>query len=646
MVILSRTDTPLLLRIVRGQQHASDKDHEEPPPKKRCTYNPELVTSKNMATEDGPHLSDDTEMRLPPPPKQRAAKLRLNSGMEKEEQDANVEPLVDNEIRLPQPRKQKAIRLTKEEEDAIFADPLSSDDEIRMPAPHKKKTSKLLLSPQSCQEDKELRKPKKKPGRKTEELRIPALGSYAKGKADKAKYEVPTDKKSISVAASPVPAGAVTDNGFTWSMEHSSQKSSQGARSYGSRNKTLNIHRQAPKKTFGKPKGKSSIGSEKGRSWGVKASADKGEDGSESECSLKDPQEFEPDELDAVLNSCRTGTTDSESDKTKDASSQSIRRNTQHSIPNSQDYSSEGLSVPSAIFKTRKPADTGKSMLNDDELADILKAPLAHVQREDWMQNHGISSSQPNSSAPQEALDNLQDYIQQLPEEEIEGTQCTLCKDVVEMEDYWEFWKGKERTVKNHTAFCTAHKKKTARENYYKEGYPTIDWNVLPTRIRKHRTTLLRILSNQRPSSYRDRYEPLALTGKAAAVPSRRKDLPASVQEELASYALDDQSTYPGYYGPHGRRAITEHVMKVLKNEIKNCKDPVVQASGPAAFVQAVLVPEMAVMLIMEDCRVDREGAEKIRTETYSMGMLLNEEIEDVLEGQHDSDDENEYQLR
>jgi hypothetical protein len=68
-----------------------------------------------------------------------------------------------------------------------------------------------------------------------------------------------------------------------------------------------------------------------------------------------------------------------------------------------------------------------------------------------------------------------------------------------------------------------------------------------------------------------------------------------------------------------------------------------VQGSGPATFVQAVLVPETAILLIMEDCRVDREEAEEIREKTYDIGMLLNEEIEDTVEVHEQSDDENEY---
>ena len=288
--------------------------------------------------------------------------------------------------------------------------------------------------------------------------------------------------------------------------------------------------------------------------------------------------------------------------------------------------------------------------MDDVELTKLLderaKAPRLIHQLGDWVQGQASSHSQSTSSAPEESLHNIDEYIEQLPQFVDEDALCGLCKEAVDVKDSWTFWKGKTKSVKNQTAFCNMHKRKSAQVEYEKEAYPTIDWTKLPKRIRKHRTALLEVFNNDRPSDHRERYEPLALTGKAAAVPTKRKDLPESIQEELESYALDDQFTYPGYYGPRGRRLITENVMKVLKNEIKNCNDAVVQGSGPAAFIQAVIVPETAILLIMEDCQVGREEAEAIREKTYEMGVLLNEEIEDQIEAQLSNDDDdvgNEY---
>ncbi|KAE8830302.1 hypothetical protein HRS9139_06926 [Pyrenophora teres f. teres] len=306
----------------------------------------------------------------------------------------------------------------------------------------------------------------------------------------------------------------------------------------------------------------------------------------------------------------------------------------------------ELLPVPSKKKRTRAGASKSESIFsNDDELEDGEKPAGFFTQLSTWKTNLEPDSSQPESSVPQGNLDEVHNYIDRLPQIE-EGSQCNLCNQPVEQEDYWDFWKGKDKTVKNKSAFCHAHKKKSAQEEYTQQGYPDIDWKALPRRIRRHKATLTKLLGKASSSIHRDRYEPLALTGKAAAVPSRRTDLPQSAQDTLDSFALDERAAYPGYYGPHGRRVITEHVMETLKSELKRSKDRVVQASGIAAFVQAVMVPEVAILLIMEDCKVDKQAAEGIREKTYDMGLLLNEEIEDEIERvEEDSEEENEYQV-
>ncbi|KAF2855452.1 hypothetical protein T440DRAFT_463860 [Plenodomus tracheiphilus IPT5] len=623
MGLLSRNGAPSLLRTVRGKMHASDKDHEEPAQKKRKTENRQLTKKDEAALYAEPQSSGDEELRKPSQ-KPKVSKPGLSKKM-----------------------------LTKEEEDAIYAEPMSSEDEqLRKPSPRKPKPSKPPLLPQSSQEDTELKKPTRESVRRVTEIKKPVPGSYAQGKADKARQAAAPNKENDSSAAPSSSAASVTDGAYAWGMEHSSQRSSQNARSYGSKRKTTNIHAPPQKKTFGKPKGISKPSSAGGHSWSKKVPSAKDEDDSLSDVSLKDPLELTPEELDAILASDVEGTEDPALRRVDCKPKHKASYKGLSKTAGIDKTFSDGLALPSVKSKKKKMTSTGgtsnSTMLDEDELEEILKHSRVCDQLDDWINNQSVLSSQPDSSAPQEALDSLHDYIQQLPGQDVEGTQCTLCKEPIEIEDYWDFWKGKDKTVKNHTAFCHAHKKKSAQDEYKREGYPTINWDTLPTRIRKHRMSLFQILTNDRPSTYRTRYEPLALTGKAAAVPSRRNDLPSTIQDELDSYAVDDQSTYPGYYGPHGRRAITEHVMKVLKNEIKICKDAVVQGSGPAAFVQAVLVPEMAVMLIMEDCEVDRERAEEIREATCEMGVLLNEEIEDEVEGDdgEGSDDENEYLYR
>lgn len=528
----------------------------------------------------------------------------------------------DDDHEEPTPKRQasgeKSPRKKQEEMD-INADPISSDDELRAPPPRPAKPSKPSITASSSV-DTELKRPQKSTAKKST-IRAPARGAYQSSQAHKSGGGRPEDKENT-----PTSSNASASGPIQWGMEHISQKKSKNAKGYGS--KTKNIHAPLPKK-FGKAASKDTV-----RTYGStsqsKSKQPPPDSGSDSEVSMLDDDELE--KLAEEVNAAE--------------------------IPEDTELRRVGSKPKRTVTESK---NTEVAPLDDDELSDVLEsisknpatkksekyAKTAQLfnQLSSWKESQDIPSSQPDSIATQEYLDDVSNYIERLPQIEEEGSRCTLCNDPVNSTDYWDFWKGKPKTVRHKSAFCHLHKKISAQDAYQEADYPSIDWKTLPRRLRRHKTTLTQILHNKRPSTHRARYEPLALTGKAAAVPSKRTDLSHAKQEELASYALDERSAYPGYYGPHGRRLITENIMELLKSDIKACNDSVVQASGIAAFVQAVLVPEAAVLLIMDDCSVGEEEAERIRTDTYDMGCLLHEEIEDevVRRPEDESEEENEY---
>ncbi|CAE7202400.1 hypothetical protein P3342_010848 [Pyrenophora teres f. teres] len=507
----------------------------------------------------------------------------------------------DEDHEEPLPKRRAIESRSPEKEEDIHAEPISSDEELPKPPPRKE--LKPIPAPEAkAKEDKELGTPPKRSAKKGA-IRAPARGAYHTGQAHK--------KDENMENASIFSAGSAGDGPIRWGMEHVSQKNSNNKKGYGS--KTKNIHAPPPPRKFGKPAPKSAAPTKLSQEKGIFPDSDDDDDIS---MLGEEKNEEEMDELRK-----EAGIWEPVEDP-------------------------ELLPVPSKKKRTRAGASKSESIFsNDDELEDGEKPAGFFTQLSTWKTNLEPDSSQPESSVPQGNLDEVHNYIDRLPQIE-EGSQCNLCNQPVEQEDYWDFWKGKDKTVKNKSAFCHAHKKKSAQEEYTQQGYPDIDWKALPRRIRRHKATLTKLLGKASSSIHRDRYEPLALTGKAAAVPSRRTDLPQSAQDTLDSFALDERAAYPGYYGPHGRRVITEHVMETLKSELKRSKDRVVQASGIAAFVQAVMVPEVAILLIMEDCKVDKQAAEGIREKTYDMGLLLNEEIEDEIERvEEDSEEENEYQV-
>lgn len=594
MVQLTR-DGPKLLKVVNQKQHASKKDHDEP-----------------VAGRERSPVTQKT----------------------REEADINAEPLsTDDELHKPSPRTQK--RKT------IHAAPPSSNEQLKAPTPRSSRPSKaasIAAKLATSQEADDLNVPMKR-GSRT------GLNGSAKHDARNAIKEVVDQDKENSSSSAPGSSSKSSQN-FDFGIEHLSQRSnkSSAAKKFGKKANTVtNIHAPVPPAPVSKapiPKKATRKAPRVPDAHMKKARRDTKGDGkaslgSDSEVSMVG-MESDP-ELRNVGSRNPLKKEPMASNSTYDIAE---LENVLQSTPD-EEY----------LTRANKRART-KNEMSVPEDKDLTRATkrsrptILHDQLGDWIKDRGPGSSQPDSSAPLLNMDNLNDYLEQLPEEEVEGTFCPLCRAPVNDDDYWDYWKGKERTVKHQNKFCHVHRIKSAWDEYRSEGYPDIKWTDLPQRIRKHRMTLFKILNNERSSGYRARYEPIALTGNAAAVPTKRKDLPEHIQQELESYALDHQSVYPGYYGPHGRRVITESIMKLLKNEIKNSTDAVVQGSGPATFVQAVLVPELAVLLIMEDCRVDREEAEDIRKKTYELGVLLNEEIEDRVELHDHSDDENEYGVR
>lgn len=59
--------------------------------------------------------------------------------------------------------------------------------------------------------------------------------------------------------------------------------------------------------------------------------------------------------------------------------------------------------------------------------------------------------------------------------------------------------------------------------------------------------------------------------------------------------------------------------------------DKLISSGGVSRYVQAVLVPELAVLLIQEDMKVDEEKAREILRDSVDIGNLLNEEEDETI---------------
>lgn len=85
-------------------------------------------------------------------------------------------------------------------------------------------------------------------------------------------------------------------------------------------------------------------------------------------------------------------------------------------------------------------------------------------------------------------------------------------------------------------------------------------------------------------------------------------------------------------------KSITSHFAPQLRRLAAS--DRLVSSRGVSGYVQAVLVPELAVMLVREDMGVDEESARAIIRDSVKVGRLLCEEEDEMIRDKDDGVDE------
>jgi RTC4-like domain len=202
-------------------------------------------------------------------------------------------------------------------------------------------------------------------------------------------------------------------------------------------------------------------------------------------------------------------------------------------------------------------------------------------------------------------------------------SRCPLCHSKVDQVHLETFNFGRRLNIRDQQRFCQEHKHRDAEKQRQEKEYPSIDWvNLTNNRIPKHIAVLSGILQRTLPSHYRDRLDAAMHEAKTS-----RKALQRYLKDGVVDVAKH------GYYGPKGARimghTITTHMSEALKQELK--RDKVARAVGVGGYVNAVLVPELAVRLVMEDMGLtDEQRARDVLSESSNVGILLNADDENV----------------
>ena len=203
---------------------------------------------------------------------------------------------------------------------------------------------------------------------------------------------------------------------------------------------------------------------------------------------------------------------------------------------------------------------------------------------------------------------------------------CPMCNEEVDRSLLDEFRKRHPTTTwRQQQTFCTQHKRAKAMAVWKERKYPSIDWKALDARVSRQSSFLRRILNGGK-SHFRDIFgEKVKEAGRDRTV--RRAE----------------EYMVPGYYGGRGLRAMSDKIVDDLSSALRerSVDDELVSvARGVGAYVQSVLVPELAVRLIMEDMDVGAVQARRIMEESMWLGELLNEELDDVVLGDDEEDEE------
>ncbi|KAI4116536.1 MAG: hypothetical protein LQ338_007699 [Usnochroma carphineum] len=272
--------------------------------------------------------------------------------------------------------------------------------------------------------------------------------------------------------------------------------------------------------------------------------------------------------------------------------------------------------------------DTIKAKLNIEIDAPTSSAALSSGPSFEFDIEDGNSSSSLSSAPEVEELD-FEQFNQEWRKDHPPTSpkkRCPICEDLVSRLFMEEFSGSAILSVRQQQKFCRAHKVRSAEETWRANGYPSIDWFQFAKRLQNYGAALGAVLNGTRTSFYRNAFEDQIKSGA-------NRTLQQAMSHGKALEGLD-----MGYYGTKGGRIMMDHIMSNFASRIRKLAgtEKLVSAAGVSGFVQAVLAPELAVMLVKDDMQVDEEQARVILKESSDIGHLLNEEEDEAIKDEEE----------
>ncbi|EQL00717.1 hypothetical protein OCS_03578 [Ophiocordyceps sinensis CO18] len=277
-------------------------------------------------------------------------------------------------------------------------------------------------------------------------------------------------------------------------------------------------------------------------------------------------------------------------------------------VPKAVPWSSP-TKTPGVLLTSRYPADDYLDKNSDSPQADTAASPTHFA---DFGRGAKGSDGKPEVVLSDVASD-TEKSNGPLSDLEVIGSDtevaavCPWCGQPVDKSLLDDFSRGKRMNVRLQTRFCRQHKKQTAVETWQAKGYPEVDWEGLDRRFAAHRRPLLDIVN-----------------GKASHF---RGILAQKIESGQARSMKKEGNMNPGYYGPRGFDLMCDYIVDEFGALLKEraVDDRVIAGRGSAAFIQTVLVAELAVRLIGDDMGVSAEEARGIMEESKALGEMVHD---------------------
>jgi hypothetical protein len=166
-------------------------------------------------------------------------------------------------------------------------------------------------------------------------------------------------------------------------------------------------------------------------------------------------------------------------------------------------------------------------------------------------------------------------------------------------------------SVREQQRFCHNHQLKEAEKLRKTHGWPEVNWLKFPKRLENMESMLLKMFNEPERLHFRK------------AMAERIKTGSRNLRQQMDKEGFEGFGA--GYYGLKGHDMMTSHISKNFATQLEKHTrtDVLMSAQGAMAYVQEVLVPELATVLIQEDKNVTVLEARRILKDSTWVGDLL-----------------------